>query len=107
MSSTLPDTWERLQAATTDGRIDFGKLYPPLATYCPLTYSSPGLHENVPQATFLLLDCEEAFYGGAVGGGKSAALLMAALQFVDVPGYRALILRRTFAQLSKGDALIP
>lgn len=59
------------------------------------------------QAVFLLLDCFEALYGGAVGGGKSAALLMAALQFVHVPGYRALILRRTFAQLSKGDALIP
>ena len=32
---------------------------------------------------------------------------MGALQYVDVPGYRAAIIRRTFAQLSKGDALIP
>ena len=76
--------------------------FPPLARYCPVLETiSPQ------QALWLLLDCREAFYGGAAGGGKSAALLMAGLQYVDVPGYRALILRRTFAQLSKGDALIP
>lgn len=32
---------------------------------------------------------------------------MGALQYVDVPGYRALLLRRTFTQLAKGDTLIP
>lgn len=58
------------------------------------------------QAAFLLLDCREALYGGAAGGGKSVALLMAALQYVDVPGYNALLLRRTFAALSKPGALI-
>lgn len=94
-------------AAEKEGRLDLGRLYPPLGKYCPLTYADEGLHRNGPQVLFLLLDCEEAFYGGAVGGGKSAALLMAALQYVDVPGYRALILRRTFAQLEKGDGLIP
>ncbi len=31
---------------------------------------------------------------------------MAALQYVDQPGYHALILRRTFAQLEKPGALI-
>ena len=45
-------------------------------------------------------------YGGAAGGGKSVALLMGALQYVDCPGYHALILRRTFAQLSKPGALM-
>jgi hydroxymethylbilane synthase len=30
------------------------------------------------QAEFLALDCEEALYGGAAGGGKSDALIMAA-----------------------------
>lgn len=58
------------------------------------------------QATFLALDIKEAFYGGAAGGGKSDALLMAALQYVHVPGYRALILRRTFAALSLPDAIL-
>ena len=32
---------------------------------------------------------------------------MAALQFVDVPGYSALLLRKTFRDLNQADALIP
>src|SRR6184192_4292854 len=52
------------------------------------------------QAAFLLTDQLEAFYGGAAGGGKSDALLAAALEYVDTAGYNALILRKTFAQLS-------
>ncbi len=59
-----------------------------------------------PQTAFLLLGCEEAFYGGAAGGGKSDALLMAALQYTDVPGYDALIVRRTYAELSKPGAIM-
>jgi predicted phage terminase large subunit-like protein len=50
--------------------------------------------------------CEDAFYGGAAGGGKSDALLMAALQYVDVPNYAALLLRDSYASLSKPGALI-
>lgn len=58
------------------------------------------------QKLFLDLDCKEAFYGGAAAGGKSEALLMAALQYVDVPGYAALILRRTYQDLAKPGALM-
>jgi predicted phage terminase large subunit-like protein len=61
---------------------------------------------TVPQKLFLLLDTREAFYGGAAGGGKSDALLMAALQYVDVPGYAALLLRRSFADLALPGALL-
>src|SRR5690606_20959218 len=43
---------------------------------------------------------------GAAGGGKSDALLMAALQYVDQPNYDALILRRTFKQLALPGALM-
>jgi phage terminase large subunit-like protein len=32
---------------------------------------------------------------------------MAALQYVDVPGYAALLLRRTYSQLTKSDSLVP
>lgn len=60
-----------------------------------------------PQLAFLELDTLEAFYGGQAGGGKSDALLMAALQFVDRPGYHALLLRRAFPDLRQPDALIP
>lgn len=58
------------------------------------------------QAEFLRLDCLEALYGGAAGGGKSSALLMAALEYVHVPGYAALLLRRTFADLSLPGAVM-
>src|SRR5580698_9234870 len=64
---------------------------------------------NVPhpkQHAFLGLNCQEAMYGGAGGGGKSDALLMAALQYVDVPGYSALIIRRNFSDLALPNALM-
>lgn len=58
------------------------------------------------QAEFLELDDEEALYGGAAGGGKSDALLMAALQYVHVPGYNAILFRRTFADLALPEAIM-
>lgn len=74
-------------------------LTPKLTRYIPHT-------PFVQQQAFLLLDCLEAFYGGAAGGGKSDALLMAALQYVDIPGYAALLLRRTYADLMKKEAIL-
>lgn len=58
------------------------------------------------QAEFLARTELEALYGGAAGGGKSDALLMAALEYVHVPGYTALLLRRTFADLAQPGALL-
>lgn len=85
----------------SDGKIHLEKLYPPLGLYWPnLAKASPQ------QTAFLLLDDLEALYGGAAGGGKSDALLAAALQYVDRPGYAALILRRTFAELALPDAIM-
>lgn len=61
---------------------------------------------NPKQGIFLSLSRMEAFYGGAAGPGKSTALLAAALQYVDVPHYAALLLRRTYQDLSLPGALM-
>ncbi|GAF75153.1 unnamed protein product, partial [marine sediment metagenome] len=61
---------------------------------------------TVKQQAFLKLWQTEAFYGGAAGGGKSDALLMAALQYVDVPDYAAILFRRTYADLALPGALM-
>jgi predicted phage terminase large subunit-like protein len=61
---------------------------------------------NPRQLDFLALDCLEAMYGGAAGGGKSDALLMAALQYVDVPGYSAILFRQTYTDLALSGALM-
>jgi hypothetical protein len=59
------------------------------------------------QQMFLDLDNEkEVMTGGACGGGKSDALLMAALKYVHVPNYSALILRRTYADLSLPNSIM-
>lgn len=73
---------------------------------------TPKMNKYIPhvptpkQAAFLLLNCKEAFYGGAAGGGKSDALLMGGLQYVDVKGYAGIIFRKTYADLTKPGALI-
>jgi predicted phage terminase large subunit-like protein len=58
------------------------------------------------QARFLTNPALEVLYGGAGGGGKSDALLAAAAQFVAVPGYAALLLRRTYQDLALPGALM-
>ncbi|HEX6827089.1 MAG TPA: phage terminase large subunit [Nitrospiraceae bacterium] len=54
----------------------------------------------------LLLPHLEVFFGGSAGPGKSDWLLMSALQYVDQPNYSAILFRRTFAELSKPEALM-
>jgi hypothetical protein len=78
----------------------------------PVLCDIPFAHEYCPHApeppqhAFLTLEVLEALYGGAAGGGKSDAMLMAALQYVHVPNYSAIIMRRTFAELSLEGALL-
>src|SRR3990167_6832132 len=74
-------------------------LIPRMTGYVP--------HVPTPkQHAFLLLPHLEGLYGGSAGGGKSDALLMGALQYVDIKGYAALLLRRTFRDLALPGALI-
>ena len=64
-------------------------------------------HAPTPKQTEYLIDLStEGLYGGAAGGGKSDAMLMDALQFVDVPGYSAILFRRTHTDLALPGALM-
>lgn len=76
-------------------------LTPKTNKYIPIT--------PTPKQTAALLmnNVRELLYGGAVGGGKSVYQLAAALQYVDVPGYNAILFRKTFADLMLPGALIP
>ena len=74
-------------------------LEPKAPLFCPEEAS-------LTQKVFLRCYALEALFGGAAGGGKSSALLMAALQYVDVPQYSAILFRRTFADLSLPGALM-
>lgn len=67
--------------------------------YIPIT-------PTAKQMMFCLDERREVFYGGQLGGGKSVAQLAAALMHVDKPGYYALLIRRTYADLSKPGALM-
>lgn len=58
------------------------------------------------QEAFLRLQALQKFYGGAAGGGKSITLMLGASRYVDVPGYSALLLRRTYPELALSGGLI-
>ena len=75
-------------------------LTPRLTKYIPIT-------PTPKQSAFLLMSfIKEILYGGAAGGGKSVGQLAAALQYVDIPGYSAILFRKTYADLALPGALI-
>lgn len=58
-----------------------------------------------PQYQFLTTPADIAIYGGAAGGGKTWALLYDAVREIDKPGYNAMILRRTFPEITNQGGL--
>lgn len=86
--------------------VQVATIGPPCLTADGLRLRFNPIPPSPKQAAFLALTNREALFGGAGGGGKSIALLMAALQFADVPGYNALILRRTLQSLKLPNGLI-
>ncbi len=76
-------------------------LTPKTNKYIPIT---PTAKQT---AALLMSNVKEMLYGGAAGGGKSVFMLAAALQYVDTPGYAAILFRKTFSDLMLPGALIP
>jgi hypothetical protein len=70
--------------------------------YIPESHREPLFNQKL----FLTYTGEELFYGGAAGGGKSDALLMGALQYYKEPLYDALIIRRTYTDLSQSNSIM-
>jgi phage terminase large subunit-like protein len=86
------------------------------ASVCPGIHGNPYIPHwpTPPQQLFLGLHMRadagagvfEAMFGGAAGGGKSDCLLMAAAQFADDPVHSALVVRKTFSDLSLPGAIM-
>ena len=60
-----------------------------------------------PQQAALASDADIVIFGGAKGGGKSWALLLAIIQYAQVPEFSAVIFRRTYGQLTMPGGLWP
>lgn len=58
-----------------------------------------------PQERFLSTSADICIYGGSAGGGKSYALLLEPLRYMDVDGYKAVIFRRNYTQIMAAGGL--
>ena len=58
-----------------------------------------------PQEKFLATSADIAIYGGAAGGGKTFAILMDPMRYMYVPGFRAVIFRKSYTQITASGGL--
>ena len=59
-----------------------------------------------PQEKFLATKADIAIYGGAAGGGKTYALLLEPLRYINVKGYSATIFRKNATQITIDGGLL-
>jgi phage terminase large subunit-like protein len=95
LQTVYPEDWERRWATVQQTVLE--------NEFVPDKYKT-GL--TLKQAELLAYDGRECLYGGSAGGGKSIGALMAASQYVHVPGYHALIVRKTYKQLAKAESIL-
>ncbi len=57
------------------------------------------------QEAFLASTADIVIYGGSAGSGKSYSLLLMPLYYTDVPGFNAIIFRRTFSEITTPGGL--
>lgn len=58
-----------------------------------------------PQTDFSRTPADIAIYGGSAGGGKTWSLAFEAARYVHVPGYAAVLFRRTNPELTGGGSV--
>lgn len=61
--------------------------------------------QSGPQERFLSTNANIAIYGGAAGGGKTYALLMEPLRYMNIRNYRAVIFRHSYTQINASGGL--
>lgn len=101
----LEQNWERLSASERlELRGVINKTQRGFRMNRWMKLVAPTIHPK--QQIFLALEHREVMFGGAASGGKSHSLLLAAMQYVDIPGYSAILFRKSFPDLNQAGALM-